>query len=162
MAASGSREGGSDAARTDMAWQYCTAIDGDRKKTQCKFCGKKLMSGGITRLKQHLSGTSTDVAKCPIVPVEITRAIAAQMKGGQQKRAEKEKNKKQFEEAIRGTVRGLDDDSSDDDGLNTRGLTEEEARDLRRATMASKVSHEMEMERLRQRALGAGGSRSFQ
>ena len=159
---SGAGDGGDGTgSRTDPAWQYASAIQGDRKKTQCNFCGKKLQSGGITRLKQHLSGLGKDVSKCPQCPVEISRAIGEQLRGGRQRRAAMEREKQQFEEAIRGTV----PESSEEhgaEGWDLEEMTEAEARQMRHAAMASRETFRSDAERRRTGAgtSGAGGSGS--
>ncbi|CAN1290525.1 hypothetical protein LINPERPRIM_LOCUS20739, partial [Linum perenne] len=41
-------------SRKDPGWEYATDIEGDSKKTKCKFCSK-VFSGGIFRFKHHLA-----------------------------------------------------------------------------------------------------------
>ncbi|MCX8840266.1 hypothetical protein NOL00_24975, partial [Vibrio parahaemolyticus] len=61
----------------DPGWMHGVAIGGNRQHTECKYCHKKLKSGGITRLKEHLAGGFKNVAACPSVP----RQVREQMKG---------------------------------------------------------------------------------
>ena len=42
--------------RTDAGWNNRIDVDGHGKKVQFKYC-KKVMSGGIFRLKNHLACT---------------------------------------------------------------------------------------------------------
>ncbi|XP_043709115.1 telomere repeat-binding factor 1-like isoform X2 [Telopea speciosissima] len=106
---------GGDAGGGDIAWNHGVPIGGDKRKTQCNYCGKKIMGGGATRLKQHLAGNGKDVVTCPMVPVEISRAIAKVMRGG--RRVEKGKARVQFEETILATQLGEGDGDDSDDNM---------------------------------------------
>ena len=59
-----SRSGG-----RDLAWRYCTSLEGNKNGTICNYCGLMIKSGGITRLKFHLSHTDPhlNTKKCPNV-----------------------------------------------------------------------------------------------
>ncbi|CAN1183504.1 hypothetical protein LINPERPRIM_LOCUS41629 [Linum perenne] len=50
-------------SRRDPGWEYATDIDGDSKKTKCKFCSK-VLSGGIFHFKHHLARTKENVEPC--------------------------------------------------------------------------------------------------
>ncbi|CAN1310028.1 hypothetical protein LINPERPRIM_LOCUS27924 [Linum perenne] len=50
-------------SRKDPGWEYATDIEGDSKKTKCKFCSK-VLSGGIFRFKHHLARTKENVEPC--------------------------------------------------------------------------------------------------
>ena len=72
----------------DIGWQYGSMIGGDRRKTICKFCGKQMHGGGITRLKHHLAGGQPrGVSRCDKVPPQIRRQMQDHL-------AEKEVGKK--------------------------------------------------------------------
>ncbi|GER47864.1 E4/E8 binding protein-1 [Striga asiatica] len=57
----------------DNAWQHAKALDEARQKTQCNYCGFVSMYGGISRLKAHLAGGSSEMQLqgCPRVSLEI-------------------------------------------------------------------------------------------
>ncbi|GKE19784.1 zinc finger protein [Tanacetum coccineum] len=62
----------------DMAWEWGEWREPTKKFIWCTLCGKK-MSGGITRLKQHLTHTKGDVTGCTSVTTEITKRVLASM-----------------------------------------------------------------------------------
>ncbi|CAN1273670.1 hypothetical protein LINPERPRIM_LOCUS15149 [Linum perenne] len=50
---------------SDIGWQYGTLADplNNKEKIMCNFC-KHISSGGIYRLKQHIAGNNSTMAKC--------------------------------------------------------------------------------------------------
>ncbi|CAN0906385.1 hypothetical protein LINGRAHAP2_LOCUS24214 [Linum grandiflorum] len=50
-------------SRRDPGWEYATDVDGNSKKTKCKFCSK-VFSGGIFRFKHHIAKTKENVEPC--------------------------------------------------------------------------------------------------
>ncbi|CAN1185292.1 hypothetical protein LINPERHAP2_LOCUS37467 [Linum perenne] len=61
-------------SRKDPGWEYATDIDGDSKKTKCKFCSK-VFSGGIFRFKHHLARTKENVEPCLSVPDDVRKQM---------------------------------------------------------------------------------------
>ena len=65
----------------------------------CNFCGR-VVTSGITRLKQHLAGIEGDIAPCP----KVSRAVREDMKKlifeWQAKQKQKKTAKKQLEKEI--------------------------------------------------------------
>ncbi|CAN1153532.1 hypothetical protein LINPERPRIM_LOCUS14750 [Linum perenne] len=61
-------------SRRDPGWEYATDIDGDSKKTKCKFCSK-VLSGGIFRFKHHLARTKENVEPCLSVPDDVRKQM---------------------------------------------------------------------------------------
>ena len=61
----------------DLAWRYCTYLEGNKNGIICNYCGLMIKSGGITRLKFHLSHTDphSNTNKCPNVPLEVKQEI---------------------------------------------------------------------------------------
>ena len=57
----------------DPAWRHCVPLEGHKNVTICNYCGLSIKSGGITRLKFHLSHTDPhlNTKKCPNVPPEV-------------------------------------------------------------------------------------------
>ncbi|KAF3780190.1 hypothetical protein EJ110_NYTH39862 [Nymphaea thermarum] len=48
----------------DPTWQWCERVkENNRLKLKCSFCGNTF-SGGISRMKHHLAGTSKDASPC--------------------------------------------------------------------------------------------------
>ncbi|CAN1163923.1 hypothetical protein LINPERHAP2_LOCUS25277 [Linum perenne] len=61
-------------SRRDPGWEYATDIDGDSKKTKCKFCSK-VLSGGIFRFKHHLARMKENVEPCLSVPDDVRKQM---------------------------------------------------------------------------------------
>ncbi|CAN1310021.1 hypothetical protein LINPERPRIM_LOCUS27924 [Linum perenne] len=61
-------------SRKDPGWEYATDIEGDSKKTKCKFCSK-VLSGGIFRFKHHLARTKENVEPCLSVPDDVRKQM---------------------------------------------------------------------------------------
>jgi len=47
-------------AEEDPGWAHCQMVGGSRRRVKCNYCYKEI-SGGVTRLKQHLAGKQGDV-----------------------------------------------------------------------------------------------------
>ena len=83
---------GLKSASGDIAWEWGVLKDPTKRGTVwCTLCDKR-MSGGITRLKQHLTHTKGDVTGCPKVTTEITKRVLASMQ--EKDKVTKEKKKK--------------------------------------------------------------------
>ncbi|KAL0922652.1 hypothetical protein M5K25_006654 [Dendrobium thyrsiflorum] len=70
--------------RRDHSWKYSVQVDiGGAEKTyvylKCNFCDK-VVKGGVTRMKEHLSGSHKNVAPCANVPDKVKEEICAYMK----------------------------------------------------------------------------------
>ncbi|KAL0923102.1 hypothetical protein M5K25_007147 [Dendrobium thyrsiflorum] len=70
--------------RRDPSWKYSVQVDiGGAEKTyvylKCNFCDK-VVKGGVTRMKEHLSGSHKNVAPCANVPDKVKEEISAYMK----------------------------------------------------------------------------------
>ena len=68
---------GSTTGGRDLAWKYCTSIEGNINGTICNFYGMVIKSGGITRFKFHLSHTDphSNSKTCPNVPLEVKKEM---------------------------------------------------------------------------------------
>ncbi|KAL0916652.1 hypothetical protein M5K25_014180 [Dendrobium thyrsiflorum] len=67
--------------RRDPSWKYSVQVDiGGAEKTyvylKCNFCDK-VVKGGVTRMKEHLSGSHKNVAPCANVPDKVKEEICA-------------------------------------------------------------------------------------
>ncbi|XP_074573313.1 PHD finger protein EHD3-like [Curcuma longa] len=58
----------------DIGWDHGEIVDGNRFHWMCNWCGLIRYGGGVSRLKNHLAGTS-HVRKCPNVPADISKSI---------------------------------------------------------------------------------------
>ena len=61
----------------DPALMYYTPLEGHKNGTICNYCGLSIKSGGITRLKLHLSHTNphSNTKTCPNVPPEVKQEM---------------------------------------------------------------------------------------
>ena len=84
----------------DIGWRFAEAIDGSRHKMSCKLCGK-IITGGITRLKQHLAHQKGQVSGCPNVTTEIRTEMMRHLMGVQDKKKDKRKQTEEVEAQIR-------------------------------------------------------------
>ena len=126
----------------DPAWQHGVDVDGKKSKIKCNYCGK-VVTGGITRLKEHLAHKTGNVAKCTKVSPELKKEMQAFLNAGKQKKVVTEKRREAEYEACREEVYGprevLDSDDDDDDGES----------DVERARRESMRSYNEEEERRR-------------
>ncbi|KAJ1395980.1 Zinc finger, BED-type [Sesbania bispinosa] len=61
--------------RSDPGWKYCHSLtEGDTYNIVCNFC-EKVTRGGITRAKNHLTGSSNNVKACPKCPKEVQEEL---------------------------------------------------------------------------------------
>lgn len=78
-------------APPDITWQHCSKVDPtNRSKVQCNYC-KKIMFGGINRMKNHLGGTKKDVAPCPVAEDHIKQTFHALLMGFEEKKSKANK-----------------------------------------------------------------------
>ncbi|XP_010527565.1 PREDICTED: uncharacterized protein LOC104804899 [Tarenaya hassleriana] len=57
--------------RKDPGWKYAEAVEeNDTNTLVCKFC-RKIMKGGITRVKEHLMGKKGNTTMCELCPKEV-------------------------------------------------------------------------------------------
>ncbi|XP_040374660.1 uncharacterized protein LOC112199142 [Rosa chinensis] len=107
----------------DPAWKYATPVEGNQNATTCIFCFATFKSGGITRLKSHLSGYDPhkSVKKCDKVPPEIKIEVIAWIKRKDSIKQEKAAVQDDIREELRNEYLGNqtslynDDDDNDDD-----------------------------------------------
>ncbi|KAI0523025.1 hypothetical protein KFK09_005415 [Dendrobium nobile] len=78
------KEKASASMRRDPSWKYSVQVDiGGGEKSyvylKCNFC-EKVVKGGVTRMKEHLSCSHKNVAPCANVPEKVKEEIIAYMK----------------------------------------------------------------------------------
>ncbi|KAL0907271.1 hypothetical protein M5K25_021671 [Dendrobium thyrsiflorum] len=78
-----SRDKAASGHKKDPAWKHNTQVDvrGSDKSNvypKCNYCDK-VVKGGVTRMKEHLSGSHKNVAPCPKVPDIIKEEIKTYM-----------------------------------------------------------------------------------
>ncbi|XXG68541.1 hypothetical protein AAC387_Pa06g1604 [Persea americana] len=101
----------------DPVWQHGVDVDGKKSKIKCNYCSK-VVTVGITRLKEHLAHKTGNVAKCTKVSPELKKEMQAFLNAGKQKKVVTEKRRVAEYEACREEVYGprevLDSDDDDD------------------------------------------------
>ncbi|KAL0903323.1 hypothetical protein M5K25_027694 [Dendrobium thyrsiflorum] len=108
--------------RRDPSWKYSVQVDVGGEKTyvylKCNFCGK-VVKGGVTRMKEHLSCSHKNVAPCASVPDNVKDEIAAYMK---KSTTTKHLQQEQFDERIeQGAYYGSESGKGSTSTINNRG-----------------------------------------
>ena len=106
----------SGGGRRDPAWKHGEQLPGNKNGSICKYCGITMRSGGVTRLKYHLSGLDpgNNVQHCPSVPVEVKQFIRSLLLSKQKDKAKKQHMMEGIRAELRGEVIGSQDDSDDE------------------------------------------------
>ncbi|KAJ8449976.1 hypothetical protein Cgig2_029338 [Carnegiea gigantea] len=106
--------GHSSRSTEDVGWHFGTAVDGNKKQVWCKFCGK-IIKGGITRLKQHLTHKTGDVASCPEVSAEVKRDMNKLLQEFKEKKKDNVRRTRDLEQEIARSINRIDVDEEDDE-----------------------------------------------
>ena len=101
----------------DPAWKYCTSLEGNKNGTIYNYCGLMIKSGGITRLKFHLSHTDphSNTKKCPNVPPEAKQEIKQLLEHKSKTKGEKTAHMEEIRAELRCTMGGRHHTMIDDD-----------------------------------------------
>ena len=137
----------------DPAWRYCTPLEGHKNGTICNYCGLSIKSGGITRLKFHLSHTDphSSTKKCPNVPPEVKQEMKQLLEQKSKAKAKKAAHMDEIRAELRGTMGGKhhtlidDDDEEEEEGdedvyMYPADMHPDERDEYREAVHASKAS----------------------
>ncbi|KAL0925770.1 hypothetical protein M5K25_004140 [Dendrobium thyrsiflorum] len=108
--------------RRDPSWKYSVQVDVGGEKTyvylKCNFCGK-VVKGGVTRMKEHLSCSHKNVAPCASVPDNVKDEIVAYMK---KSTTTKHLQQEQFDERVeQGAYYGSESGKGSSSTINNRG-----------------------------------------
>ncbi|KAL0917971.1 hypothetical protein M5K25_013083 [Dendrobium thyrsiflorum] len=108
--------------RRDPSWKYSVQVDVGGEKTyvylKCNFCGK-VVKGGVTRMKEHLSCSYKNVAPCASVPDNVKDEMTAYMK---KSITTKHLQHKQFDERVeQGAYYGSESGKCSSSTINNRG-----------------------------------------
>ena len=81
----------SGGSRRDPAWEHGEQIPSNKNGSICKYCRLTMKSGGVTRLKYHLSGMDpgNNVLRCEFVPTEVKAYIKSLLMNKQKEKAKK-------------------------------------------------------------------------
>ena len=139
----------------DPAWRYCTPLDGHKNGTICNYCGLNIKSGGITRLKFHLSHMDphSNTKKCPNVPPEVKQEMKQLLEQKSKAKAKKAAHMEEIRAELRGTMGGkhhtlIDDDDEEEEEeegdedvyMYPANMHPDERDEYREAVRASKAS----------------------
>ncbi|KAI0488470.1 hypothetical protein KFK09_028303 [Dendrobium nobile] len=117
------KEKGSSSLRRDPSWKYSVQVDiGDGEKSyvylKCNFC-EKVVKGGVTRMKEHLSCSHKKVAPCAKVSDNVKEEISAYMK---KTTTVKHLQQEQFDERVEhGTYFGSESGKGSSSTIHSRG-----------------------------------------
>ncbi|XP_048427360.1 uncharacterized protein LOC125471206 isoform X1 [Pyrus x bretschneideri] len=155
----------SGVTKRDPAWEHEDPIDGNKHGTICKYYGRVMKSGGMTRLKYHLSGLDPEnnVQQCDNIPPYVKAFITTLLKNKKHQKEKKTHGMENIRAGLRGEVIGqaVDNDYDDDDDEDKcdDDIGPEEQRNFKQALRASKQS-EREREHLHKIPNRAQGSRT--
>ena len=136
----------------DPAWRHCAPLEGHKNGTICNYCGLSIKSGGITRLKFHLSHTDphSNTKKCPNVPPEVKQEMKQLLEQKGKAKAKKAADMEEIRAELRGTMRGkhhylIDDNEEEEEGdgdvhMYPADMHLDERDEYREAVRASKAS----------------------
>ena len=106
----------------DPAWRHCAPLEGYKNGTVCNYCGLSIKSGGITRLKFHLSHTDphSNTKKCPNVPPEVKQEMKQLLEQKGKAKAKKAVDMEEIRAELRGIMGGkhhylIDDDDEEEE-----------------------------------------------
>ncbi|CAJ2641675.1 unnamed protein product [Trifolium pratense] len=112
----------------DIGWHFANILQGVNRNTiQCKLCDR-VITGGITRLKEHIAHFPGEVKGCGRVTQIIRESMMQLLLDNKAKKNDSRKRKEEFVSLLRG-----------DNNVNHEDLEEEEA--IRQATHESMRSH---------------------
>lgn len=83
--------------RTDPAWKYGEEVrpEGEQKKAyvyiKCKFCDR-VITGGVSRMKNHLAGTHSNTTPCEKAPKEVVKEMKDYLERGKQAKEIRQEN----------------------------------------------------------------------
>ena len=80
------------AQKHDICWEHAEPFDGNRNTPKCKY-HRKVIHGGITRLKQHIIHISGQVEGCQSVHAEVSQSIKLYISNASNKKIQMKKKK---------------------------------------------------------------------
>ena len=125
----------------DPAWSFGEAVENNRLKIKCKFCGK-VTNGGITRFKHHLGHISGNVAGCTEVPREVREQMKALVGQNKVRKVEIQEKRRQDVDAARYEVFGdeyFDEEDAQMEAARRESMMSQQEEQERCAFAASKL-----------------------
>jgi hypothetical protein len=88
-----------NAPSDDVGWHFGNIVQGRGRNTvQCKFC-QTIITGGITRLKEHLAHMTGEVKVCPSVRTFVRESMMKLILDKKQRKMILEKERKNLSQA---------------------------------------------------------------
>ncbi|KAL3523833.1 hypothetical protein ACH5RR_016667 [Cinchona calisaya] len=78
--------------KQDIGWEHANPVGGDKKTVQCRYC-RKVIHGGITRLKLHIAHIPGQVEACPRAPPDVALMLKKHLNDSKSERATEKKRK---------------------------------------------------------------------
>lgn len=112
----------------DPGWEHGQRLPNVKGGSICNYCGHVMKSGGVTRLKYHLSGTEQgkNVKVCTLVPPEVKNAMKTLLESKAAGKAKKTAKMEEIRKELRANIFGKkaynledEDESEEDDGDDT-------------------------------------------
>ncbi|KAJ1393001.1 hypothetical protein SESBI_35319 [Sesbania bispinosa] len=117
------------APNDDVGWHFGTHVPGkSRNIVACKYFGK-VLSGGVTRLEEHLAHIPGEVKGYGLVPSSFRESMMKLLQDNKAKKKDLRKRKEEFMSRLRG---------DEDDEIE--GFFDEDS-DIRKATQESLIPH---------------------
>ena len=90
----------------DLAWKYCSPLEGNRNGTICNFCELVMKSGDISRFKYHLAhrDPNNNTKKCISVPPKVKEEIREMLHEKSKAKAKKSAHIEDIWAQLRGTL----------------------------------------------------------
>ncbi|RVX07648.1 hypothetical protein CK203_021957 [Vitis vinifera] len=114
--------GGSGTFGRDLAWKYCSPLEGNQNGTIFNFCGLVMKSRGISRFKYHLAhrDSNNNTKKCLSVLPKVKEEIRDMLHEKSKAKAKKTTNIEEIRDQLRGTMGArhthvMDEDDDDDE-----------------------------------------------
>ena len=133
------------------AWRYCAPLEGHKNGIICNYCGLSIKSGGIIRLKFHLSHTDlhSNTKKRSNVPSKVKQEMKQLLEQKGKAKAKKIADMEEIRAELRGTMGGkhhyLIDDDDEEEGdedvhMYPADMHPDERDEYRETVRASKAS----------------------
>ncbi|KAG6498546.1 hypothetical protein ZIOFF_038266 [Zingiber officinale] len=142
------------APNLDIGWQFGQMVGDNRKTIRCKFCGK-VITKGITRLKQHIAHVTGNVEICHKAPKEISSMLRKHLQDSKASRSSMQRKKQIALDSITQNTRVSESGNSGGDDIE-----DIENRELQKAIKESRKTRVIEEQMRNRYGQGFSGSSS--
>ncbi|XP_042465661.1 uncharacterized protein LOC122048123 [Zingiber officinale] len=138
----------------DIGWQFGQMVGDNRKTIRCKFCGK-VITGGITRLKQYIAHVTGNVEICHKAHKEISSMLRKHLQDSKTSRSSMQRKKQIALDSITQNTRVSESGSSGGDDIE-----DIENRELQKAIKEGRKTRVIEEQMRNRYGQGFSGSSS--